>query len=143
MVRLRHARRGFGRDTHSFYVPILGRSREDTDSDPKKTGIKRLLRWDLGDLLSIAMESGWLPQELTLHPSLDRRDTRDPVPTNRIREIRNLVHPGNYLRCRDGTEISQEELGTLYARCHAAYLCLCEKVATAYPQLPALKTALY
>jgi hypothetical protein len=73
---------------------------------------------------------------------MDSRALKDPVPTEKIREVRNLVHPGRYLRERGGKEITQEELDTLYATCHAAYDYLGQKLTAKYPSLPPIKTIL-
>ena len=89
-------------------------------ADAKNLKLRELLRWDLGQLLDVAKTAGLLPNKLTLEEKLDRRTVRDPVPTDTIREIRNLVHPGRYLRKRGGGEITQNELDMLYGTCHAA-----------------------
>jgi hypothetical protein len=85
----------------------------------KKLKLEDLLRWDFGKLLEVAKDAKLLPEKLNLHPKMDLRPVKDPIPTDRIREVRNLVHPGRYLRDRSGKEITQEELDTLYAACHA------------------------
>jgi hypothetical protein len=59
-----------------------------------------VLRWDLGRLLDVAKDAKLLPENLNLHPKLDPRAAKDPVPTDRIREIKNLVHPGRHVRTR-------------------------------------------
>jgi hypothetical protein len=105
----------------------------------KKLKVENLLRWDLGQLLDVAKDAQWLPRELTLHPQLDHRAVREPVPTDKIREVRNLVHPGRYLIDREGKAIAQDELDTLYATCHAAYHCLGKKISAKFPHLAAIK----
>jgi len=92
--------------------------------------------------LDVAKDAKLLPEKLNLHPKMDPRAVKDPVPTDKIREVRNLVHPGRYLRERGGKEITQEELDTLYATCHAAYEYLGRKFRAKYPDLPAIKTTL-
>jgi hypothetical protein len=108
----------------------------------KKLKLEDLLRWDFGKLLDVAKDAKLLPEKLNLHPKMDPRAVKDPVPTDKIREVRNLVHPGRYLRERGGKEITQEELDTLYATCHAAYAYLGQKFKGKYPDLPTIKTTL-
>ena len=90
--------------------------------------MKDLLRWDLNQLLEIAMAAGWLPKQLSIQPEMDCREARTPVYTDSIREARNLVHPGRLVRNRPGKEISQAELAILYGTCHAAYSRLSDSV---------------
>jgi hypothetical protein len=106
----------------------------------KKWKLEDLLRWDLGQLLEVAKDATLLPEKLNLNLKMDLRAVKDPVPTDRIREVRNLVHPGRYLRERGGKEITRQELDTLYATCHAAYLCLVEKIEEKSPHLPNVRT---
>jgi hypothetical protein len=108
----------------------------------KKWKLEDLLRWDLGQLLEVAKDATLLPEKLNLNLKMDLRAVKDPVPTDRIREVRNLVHPGRYLRERGGKEITRQELDTLYATCHAAYLCLVEKIEEKSPHLPKVRTIL-
>jgi len=109
----------------------------------KKWKLEELLKWDLGRLLEVAKDAKLLPEKLNLHPKMDSRAVKDPIPTDVIREVRNLVHPGRYLRERGGKEITQEELDTLDATCHAAYKYLGQKFSAKHPDLPAIKTTLY
>lgn len=106
----------------------------------KNMKMAELLRWDLGQLLDIAKEAGLLPHLLTLSDKMDRRSVREPVPTDSIRQIRNLVHPGRYLRKRGSAEITGEELDLLYATCHAAYSYLSDRIRDKFPRLEAFKT---
>jgi hypothetical protein len=108
----------------------------------KKLNLEELLRWDFGKLLDVVKAAKLLPEKLNLHPKMDPRPVKDPVPTDKIREVRNLVHPGRYLRERGGKKITPEELDTLYATCHAAYDYLGKKINAQYPNTPAIRTTL-
>jgi hypothetical protein len=61
---------------------------------------RKLLQWSFFELLTVAKELQWLPEELTLATKLDSRTVKTPVRTDYIREVRNLVHPARYLRKR-------------------------------------------
>lgn len=55
------------------------------------------LRWDLGDLLAIAVKAGWLPMLASREPlSLEEGDLGDAVYW--VKWLRNLVHPGAFVR---------------------------------------------
>jgi len=88
----------------------------------RKKKITPLLDWSLSELLSVACELKWLPKELMLDERLLVGCTfKNPVRTDTIREVRNLVHPARYLQDRAGTEYTAEELRILYVTCHAVY----------------------
>jgi hypothetical protein len=57
---------------------------------------KPLDKWQFTDLLAIAKAAKWLPDELDLEERLDLRAVKNPVRTDTIREVRNLVHPVRY-----------------------------------------------
>jgi hypothetical protein len=93
----------------------------------KHSKMKDLLYWDFDQLLRVAEEAKWLPAELTIRPDMDCREIRPPVTTDTIRQVRNFVHPGRFVRQRPGEEISLAELAIQYGTCHAAYSCLQKK----------------
>ena len=105
-----------------------------TGKAPKKP----LLKWDLGDLLTVAKAAKWLPKELQLDQRLDPVAIRT-VPTDSIRQIRNFVHPACYFRERAGKPYTADEVGTLHAACHAAYDHLIEQIRVRRPNLPSFK----
>jgi hypothetical protein len=87
----------------------------NTTTAPKKgKKTRHLLDWRFFDLLNVAMELRWLPEELTL---LNEPDFKGSVRTDSIREVRNLVHPARVLQDRAGKEYTEEELTILYATC--------------------------
>jgi hypothetical protein len=89
--------------------------------DKRKGETKDLLEWSFYELLAVAKKANWIPGELELEQSLDPRTVKNPVPTDSIRKLRNLVHPARYLQDRAGKEYTPEDLRVLYATCHAAY----------------------
>ena len=91
---------------------------------------KPLLKWDLGELLTVANAAKCLPEELQLDPRLDPLGIRT-VRTDTIRQVRNFVHPARYFRERAGKPYTAEEVRTLYATCHAAYDCLINRLRAA------------
>src|ERR1700737_3807710 len=72
--------------------------------------------------LDVATEAKWLPATLILDKNLLVGCTvENPVKTETIRKVRNLVHPARYLRDRHGKEYTAEDLRILYDTCHAVY----------------------
>jgi hypothetical protein len=99
-----------------------------------KKGLKvsSVLNWDLGDLLQVAIEAKWLPSEALKRFPFPVADTSDVLSADRIRELRNLVHPGCLVRERNGQTITREELDLLRETCLAVSLHLSQKLT---PQL--------
>ena len=104
--------------------------------------LRNLLKWTLADLLKVTKEAQLLPERLNLRAELDRRPVKDPVQTDKILHVRNLLHPGRCVREGSQNLITREELGILYASCHAAYDYLGQKLIAKYPSLPPIKTTL-
>jgi hypothetical protein len=88
-------------------------------------------KWDLGQLLMVAKQANWLP-------SFDPGDASNPLSTDRIRELRNLIHPGRLVKDRGGRTITKEELDSLHATCDAVYLHLAERMES--PELSQIFT---
>jgi hypothetical protein len=87
--------------------------------------LSSLLDWDLGQLLKVANQANWLPSEIAAHPLLDPDDVSNPLSPDRIRELRNLIHPGRLVKTRGGITITKQELDTL----HATYIAVYEHLA--------------
>jgi hypothetical protein len=85
--------------------------------------LSTLLKWDLGQLLRVAKQANWLP-------SFDPDDASNPLSTDRIRELRNLIHPGRLVKDRGGRTITRQELNILHATCHAVSLQLAERIGS-------------
>jgi hypothetical protein len=101
---------------------------------------KHLLDWKFSEFLRVAKAANWLPEELQLDERLAGRPVDKPVPTDSIREVRNLVHPARSLKDRTLKEYTVQELQILYATCHAAYDCLINKICERYPQFGYFKS---
>jgi|SRR5271165_791798 len=113
-----------------------------TGKAPQKKGkTKKLLEWSFFELLDVAKEAKWLPEELTLDAKVDFRSIKTPVKTDSIREVRNLVHPARYLKDGSGKEYTHGELSTLQATCHAAYDCLINTICDRFPQFAYFKSS--
>jgi hypothetical protein len=91
----------------------------------RKLKLSSLLDWDLGQLLKVANQANWLPSEIAAHPLLDPDDVSNPLSPDRIRELRNLIHPGRLVKTRGGITITKQELDTL----HATYIAVYEHLA--------------
>lgn len=57
-----------------------------------------LIDWNLGQLLKVAKAAEWLPSGLELHDNWNTRRATVGDYAEASREIRNLVHAGNYLK---------------------------------------------
>jgi hypothetical protein len=80
----------------------------------KRLKLSSVLGWDLGQLLKVAKRANWLPSEIATDPLFDRSGISNPISTDRIRELRNLIHPGRLVKARSGRTITKEELDTLH-----------------------------
>jgi hypothetical protein len=89
-----------------------------TGKAPKLNGkTKPLLDWNLGNLLDVAQAAKWLPETFTVgYPN-----TGDTVPTDKIRKLRNLVHPGRHIRERGDRELTNREFTELEVLCMAIF----------------------
>ena len=104
---------------------------QETKQIGKGLRLNSALGWDLGRLLKVAEEAQWLPSQLTRFFPLPplAADTSNPLFADRIRELRNLVHPGRLVRERNGRTITREELYLLHDTCLAVSLHLAQKLA--------------
>ena len=91
----------------------------------RKLKLSSLLDWDLGQLLKVANQANWLPSEIAAHPLLDPDDVSNPLSPDRIRGLRNLIHPGRLVKTRGGITITKQELDTL----HETYIAVYEHLA--------------
>jgi hypothetical protein len=57
-----------------------------------------LLKWDLGQLLTIAKAAGWLPSVLDLNDDWNWRKAKVGDYAEVVRMMRNLAHPARYLQ---------------------------------------------
>lgn len=77
---------------------------------PKRRGKATApINWSLSDLLDMARELNWLPGKLERTNKYDRPEQGEIGDDARIiHEIRNLVHPGKYLRCYPCLDITEK-----------------------------------
>lgn len=59
---------------------------------------KSPLNWDLIELLNVAKKAGWLPHSLNLTEEWNARKAKIGDYAEVLRQIRNLLHPGRYLK---------------------------------------------
>jgi hypothetical protein len=93
----------------------------------KRLRLSSLLNWDLGELLKVAKQANWLPSEIAAHPLLDPDDVSNPLSPDRIRELRNLIHPGRLVKTRGGIKITKQELDILHETYIAVLLHLAKR----------------
>lgn len=74
----------------------------------KRGSVKPLLKWNLGELLDVAKELDWLPVDESL--GSDPKDWLIGTHAQVIRILRNLIHPGRYLKDFPGYRITEDEL---------------------------------
>jgi len=85
----------------------------------KRGKVKSPYSWHLWQLLDVAGELNWLParlspnEDIEFEEALNKGDIGDFVEL--VREIRNLVHPGKYVREWPGTTITEEHFEDCYA----------------------------
>jgi len=93
----------------------------------KQLKLSSLLDWDLGQLLKVAKQANWLPLEIASDPLFDPNDISNPLSTDRIRELRNLIHPGRLVKTRGGITITKQELDTLHETYISIFLHLAKR----------------
>ena len=101
---------------------------QKTNQINKQLRLSSLLNWDLGELLKVAKQANWLPSEIAGHPPLlDPGDVSNPLSPDRIRELRNLIHPGRLVKTRGGITITKQELDILHETYIAVFLHLAKR----------------
>jgi len=66
---------------------------------------KNILYWDLFQLVALAKELKWIPARVRI----GRSNYSISHAIDQLRKTRNTIHPGNYLRTRDGRLIGAKE----------------------------------
>lgn len=69
-----------------------------------------LLDWDLGQLLEVAKVAGWLPSGLELTDDWSARKARVGDYAAVSRMVRNLIHPGRYLKDHSPSRVTAKYL---------------------------------
>ena len=82
-----------------------------TGKVPMRSGRPRaLIDWDLSQLLGVAKKAGWLPSALDLSDDWNGRKARIGDYAEVARRIRNLVHPGSYLKEHSPSRVTKRYL---------------------------------
>jgi hypothetical protein len=82
-----------------------------TGKVPMRSGKPRaLIDWDLGQLLGVAKKAGWLPSALELSDDWNSRKARIGDYAEVARKVRNLAHPGSYLKQHSASRVTKRYL---------------------------------
>lgn len=76
----------------------------------KGSKAKPLLDWDLADLLRVAKAANWLPAALKLGDDWDTRKAKVGDYAEVARMVRNLAHPGRYVKDHFGHKVTKKYL---------------------------------
>jgi hypothetical protein len=82
----------------AMYYCFSSQARKSKTYRSLKNGRKNILYWDLFQLVRLAKELKWIPPKVSVGRS--RYSISDTI--DQLRQTRNTIHPGNYLRTRDG-----------------------------------------
>lgn len=85
-----------------------------------KGSVKKLLNWQLGELLGVASELGWLPASEPL--GNDPKDWLVGDHAQVVRILRNLIHPGRYVKEYAGFQFTAETLTASFNSLDGVYL---------------------
>ena len=78
---------------------------------PKQKGSpKDLLTWDLGQLLAVSKELGWLRSGLLLDEEWSSRRARIGDYADVLRQIRNLIHTGRFVRDHSPSRVTDGQV---------------------------------
>jgi hypothetical protein len=82
---------------------------------PKSAGkTKHLLKWGLADLIKIAKKCGWLPSRLSENDNWNPRKAHIGDYAELLRETRNLVHTGRYIKDYPKARITKRRMEKLF-----------------------------
>jgi hypothetical protein len=105
----------------------------------RRVGEEDLRNWDLKQLLDLASEMRWLPTSLPLG-KIARMSGIEPDEALKngdvvyfadvVREVRNMIHPGRYLRLWSGVQVSKEYLDSIEETVKIVYDHLYEQLIT-------------
>jgi len=92
-------------------VNVYPEEAEQTGKTPTKNGKpKRLIEWDLGELLRVAKAAQWLPSALHLSDEWNSRKARVGDYAEVVRMVRNLAHPARYAADHYRSRVTQRYL---------------------------------
>ena len=90
---------------------IYWREAKRTRAAPRrKKKVRPLAEWDLAALLGVAIELEWLPSGLERGQDWTRRRAKIGDYAVALRQTRNLVHPGYYLRTHSPSRVTKRYL---------------------------------
>jgi len=69
-----------------------------------------LVDWDLGQLLKVAKAAGWLPSGLHINDDWNVRKAKIGDYAEVSRMVRNLIHPGRYLKDHSPSRVTARHL---------------------------------
>ena len=95
----------------------------------KNGEIESLLKWDLADLLRVSKKAGWLPHSLQPGDGFDAKKALVGDYLEILRQIRNLLHPGRYVREHSKKRVTNKHLQMSFEVCLAARDWLYNRVA--------------
>ena len=105
-------------------------------SVPKKNGkIKHFAEWGLADLIKVANELTLLPSGLSPNDDWNTANAQIGDYTDIIRQIRNLVHPGRYLKELGWEKIPKEYLEACFNIVDAASEYLSKVIESSHTML--------
>jgi hypothetical protein len=84
-------------------------ARKTQTAQKQKFDKEKLMKWDLDNLLSVALEAGWLPVLLS-GENVAEKDIPLAAYAHVVRRVRNLVHPAKYLKELGTKEITPQFL---------------------------------
>jgi len=114
----------------------------------RRVGEEDLRKWDLKQLLDLASEMKWLPTSLPLgeiarlsgiEPDEALKNSDVIYFADVVREVRNMIHPGRYLRLWSGVEVSKEYLDSIEETVKIVYDHLYEQLITMITSDPDFK----
>jgi hypothetical protein len=92
-------------------VNIYADEAEATEMLPRRNNKPRdLIDWDLGQLLKVAKAAGWLPSALELTDDWSNRKAKIGDYAEVTRMVRNLVHPGYFVRDHTRSRVTAKYL---------------------------------
>lgn len=89
----------------AMYYCSTSEARKTTTYQYWKGRKKNILYWDFSKLISLAKELDWIPGIVAIGRST--YSVSDAV--DKMRELRNTIHPGNYFRTRRGKLVSVKD----------------------------------
>jgi hypothetical protein len=94
--------------------------RKTQTAQKQKFDKEKLMKWDLDNLLSVALDAGWLPVAFSTGEVADE-DIPLAAYAHVVRRVRNLVHPAKYLKELGPKEITPQFLRSCFKISYDVY----------------------